>query len=321
MPQARNRLVSLADTPYYHCISRCVRRAFLCGVDPLSGFDFSHRRDWVVARMQALSRVFALDVCAYAVMSNHYHIVVRVEADVARSWPDREVVARWLQLFSGPPLAQRYLDGDPLSAAEQDALAGWIDTWRQRLHDLSWFMRCLNESIARRANQEDHCSGRFWEGRFRSQALLDERALLACMAYVDLNPIRAGLAQTPEASDYTSIQQRIQAPDDPALRRFSGNADDTYGIPCDFKDYLQLVDWAGRAVVAGKRGFIPSDTPAIVLRMGMQPGVMLEYIRRKPQRWYSALGPVDRLRLLAHSIGLKFIKGMSLGRRLCPAPG
>jgi REP element-mobilizing transposase RayT len=271
--------------------------------------------------MQALSRVFALDVCAYAVMSNHYHIVVRVEADVARSWPDREVVARWLQLFSGPPLAQRYLDGDPLSAAEQDALASWIDTWRQRLHDLSWFMRCLNESIARRANQEDHCSGRFWEGRFRSQALLDERALLACMTYVDLNPIRAGLAQTPEASDYTSIQQRIQAPDHSGLRRFSGNADDTYGIPCDFNDYLQLVDWAGRAVVAGKRGFIPSDTPAIVLRMGMQPGAMLEYIRRKPQRWYSALGPVDRLRLLAHSIGLKFIKGMSLGRRLCPAPG
>jgi REP element-mobilizing transposase RayT len=321
MPQARNRLVSLADTPYYHCISRCVRRAFLCGVDPLSGFDFSHRRDWVVARMQALSRVFALDVCAYAVMSNHYHIVVRVEADVARSWPDREVVARWLQLFSGPPLAQRYLDGDPLSAAEQDALASWIDTWRQRLHDLSWFMRCLNESIARRANREDCCSGRFCEGRFRSQALLDQRALLACMAYVDLNPIRAGLAQTPEASDYTSIQQRIQAPHAPGLRRFSGNADDTYGIPCDFEDYLQLVDWAGRAVVAGKKGFIPSDTPAIVLRMGMQPGAVLAYIRRKPERWYSALGPVDRVRLLAHSIGLKFIKGISLGRRLCPTPG
>ena len=111
MPQACNRLVSLADTPYYHCISRCVRRAFLCGVDPLSGFDFSHRRDWAVERMQALSRVFALDLCAYAVMRNHYHIVVRVEADAARSWPDREVVQRWLQLFSGPPLAQRYLDG------------------------------------------------------------------------------------------------------------------------------------------------------------------------------------------------------------------
>jgi len=156
---------------------------------------------------------------------------------------------------------------------------------------------------------------------FRSQALLDERALVACMAYVDLNPIRAGLAPTPEASDYTSIQQRVKAPDAPGLRRFSGNADDTHGIPFAFSDYLQLVDWAGRAMVAGKHGFIPADTPAILLRLGMQPGAVLEYIRRKPHRWYSALGPVDRLRLLAASIGLKFIKGISLGRRLCPAPG
>ena len=133
--------------------------------------------------------------------------------------------------------------------------------------------------------------------------------------------VRAGLAKTPEASDYTSIQQRIKAPDATALRGFSGNADDTQGIPCGFNDYLQLVDWAGRAVVAGKKGFIPIDTPPILLRIGMEPGALLGYIRRKPERWYSALGPVDRLRLLAHSIGLKFIKGISLGRRLCPEPG
>src|SRR3972149_10745386 len=120
MPQARNRLVSLADTPYYHCISRCVRRAFLCGVDPLSGFDFSHRRDWVVERMKSLCGVFAIDLCAYAVMSNHYHIVGRVDGDAAQSWSGREVVERWLQLFSGPELAQRYLKEDHLSAAEQD---------------------------------------------------------------------------------------------------------------------------------------------------------------------------------------------------------
>jgi len=81
-----------------------------------------------VERRQALSRVFALELCACAVMSNHYHIVVRVDADAARSWSGDEVVARWLRLFSGPHLAQRYRDGDPLSAAEQDAVGGWIDT-------------------------------------------------------------------------------------------------------------------------------------------------------------------------------------------------
>ncbi len=321
MPQPRKRLVSLSDTPYYHCVSRCVRRAFLCGIDPLSGFDFSHRRGWVVERMKTLSSIFAIDLCAYAVMSNHYHIVVRVDCERAQCWSHREVVERWLELFAGPDLAQRFLDGDLLSAAEQDAMGKYINTWRERLHDLSWFMRCLNESIARMANREDRCTGRFWEGRFRSQALLDERALLACMAYVDLNPIRAGMAKTPERCDYTSIKERLDHPDRTTLRRFSGNAEDSEGIPFGLKDYVQLVDWAGRAVVAGKKGFIPAGTPPILRRIGMQPGALLDYIRRKPERWYSALGPIDRLRLLAHSVGLKFIKGVSLGRRLCPEPG
>ena len=170
MPKPRKRLVSLSTTPYYHCISRCVRRAFLCGTDPLTGFDFSHRRGWIVSRLKELAGVFAIDLCAYAVMSNHYHVVLRVNQEQAGAWTDREVAERWLALFTGPVLVHRWLAGDPLDESQLEAVNARIDTWRRRLYDLSWFMRCLNEAIARMANREDHCTGRFWEGRFRSDS-------------------------------------------------------------------------------------------------------------------------------------------------------
>jgi putative transposase len=86
-----------------------------------------------------------------------------------------------------------------------------IGELRRRLCSLSWFMAQLNESIARAANKEDSVMGRFWESRFKCQVLLDEAAIAACMVYVDLNPIRAGLAASPEESDFTSIQERIRA--------------------------------------------------------------------------------------------------------------
>ena len=175
MPQPRKRLVSLQDTPYYHCISRCVRRAFLCGNDPVSGFNFEHRRQWIVDRMKLLCSVFAIDLCAYAVMHNHYHIVLRVDTQKAARWTDHAVAKRWTTLFSGPRVIHRFMAQTTLSTSEAVCVARLIATWRERLMDLSWFMRCLNEPIARLANHEDHCSGRFWEGRFKSQALLDQR--------------------------------------------------------------------------------------------------------------------------------------------------
>jgi len=205
VPHPRCTQIDIHATPYYHCIGRCVRRAFLCGTDRRTGQSFEHRKGWLVELLADLTGIFAIDLCAYAVLSNHYHLVVRLDPERARAWSAEEVVERYRRLFAAT-VATRCA----LPPAE---LAAWIGRWRARLYDLSWFMRCLNEAIARRANAEDRCTGRFWEGRFRSQALLDEAGLLTCMAYVDLNPIRAGLATDLEGCEFTAIQQRLGGPE------------------------------------------------------------------------------------------------------------
>ena len=316
MPEPRYRQVSIEDTPYYHCISRCVRRAFLCGSDPLTGYNFEHRRQWIVDRIKRVSSVFAVDLCAYAIMNNHYHIVVKINPAQVADWTDEEVAHRWMQIFSGPPLMQQFLAGNHLTEFQLRSVADLFAIWRERLADLSWLMRCINEPIARLANSEEHCTGRFWEGRFKSQALLDERALLACMAYVDLNPIRAAMAKTPEQSDYTSIQERINQPDSSCLSTLDQNVDNA--IPINLKDYLELVDWGGREIKRNKRGYIPAHKPPILTRLGMDAKPVLGYLSKDDLPGFGAIGPVSMLRAFANSVGRSFIKGHAFGSRLCP---
>ncbi|MCP4237627.1 MAG: transposase, partial [Aestuariibacter sp.] len=177
MPVARKNQISLEDTHYFHCVSRCVRRAFLCGKDHFSGKNYEHRRQWIEDRLLELGSIFSIDIAAYAIMSNHYHVVLHVDKQQADSWSTREICTRWAELFAGNDLAKRYLKNEMLSEAEEHLLQGKIDIWRERLSDISWFMRCLNEPVARQANREEGVTGRFWEGRFKSQALLDEKAI------------------------------------------------------------------------------------------------------------------------------------------------
>ena len=276
MPQPRKNIISLADTSYYHCMSRCVRRAFLCGVDDYSGNDYEHRRAWLEDKLHHTASAFAIKLCAYAIMNNHYHVVLNVRSDLALAWPDKEVVERWHRLFSGTPTSQRFAFGMELSEAELGMLNKDIALWRKQLMDISWFMRVVNEAIARRANSEDKCTGRFWEGRFKSQALLDEEALASCMAYVDLNPIRAKVADTPESSDFTSVQQRIYArqtnqtlPE--VIEEFVGYRPEEIGIPFDLDEYLALADWTGRLLREGKRGAIDAKLPPILERLSITP--------------------------------------------------
>ena len=215
MPVPRRYVLNLADPDgpgWVHCISRCVRKAFLAGT--VRGVSFEHRKQWVEDRLELLARVCSVEVAAYAVMSNHLHVVVRPRPDLARRWSDQETAERWLRLFPGR--GRLLPDGSALSPepAQVERIARDPDLLgkaRARLSDVSWFMKLLKEGISRRANREDECTGSFWESRFTSVPLLDQAALIACMAYVDLNPVRAKMCDRPERSRHTGARQRIVA--------------------------------------------------------------------------------------------------------------
>jgi len=326
MPKPRCSQVSLASIPYYHCVSRCVRRAFLCAKDTATARSFEHRHQWIEDKLYVLSDIFSIELYAYAVMSNHYHLVLFVDQPRAAEWSVDEVIRRWHLLFSGNFLSQRYLRGESMSRAERDVLDDCVTSWRGRLIDISWFMRVLNEGIARKANAEDQCTGRFWEGRFKSQALLDEAALMACLAYVDLNPVRAGMAKTPEASKHTRIKKHItQAqtahianhPQQQAkgLFPFVGNprGEMPPGLAFKLTDYLELVDWSGRILRAGKRGSIDSQCAPILERLNIEPEHWGYLIKNFESRFKSLVGSAFKLKQACQALDYQ----RTLGIRSC----
>ena len=252
------------------------------------------------------------------------------------------MLTRWTQLFTGPLLVVRYLSPAraEMGQAELAMVYEMAETYRARLHDLSWFMRVLNESLARQANAEDDCTGRFWEGRFKSQELLDEQALLSAMAYVDLNPVRAGMAETPETSDYTSIQERLgrapalpaslpqasqapqaqQAPQAP-LMPFDATGRTAWAVPFALEDYVALVEWTGRAVHPQKRGLIPPNQPEILARIGIDGEAFIELSARFLKEFGSAVGKPALLVDLCVRRQTKFLHGMRAARKVFSAQG
>ncbi len=355
MTSARRTLIDPESTPFYHIINRCVRRAFLCGEDKLTGKSFEHRRGWIVDKVKALSTIFCIDTCAYAVMNNHYHLVLKIDTDKAKSLSNKEVISRWCKITKGHAVATKYMNGEILIEGERLLLDGLLAKWHERLSSISWFMRCLNEEIARRANREDECKGAFWEGRFKSQALLDEQALLACMMYVDLNPIRAGIANTLQSSDFTSIQERIAEfnsldtnPTKPTLSitqantshptdlqsnlagsslkpltKFDGSTHlaTQSGIPFHFCDYLELIDWTGRAIRHDKRGFIDSKQPKLLYELGISPDTWITSAKEFRRQYSGISGRWDAMCEFKkqHNCG-KWCKGKASSNALHPSP-
>jgi hypothetical protein len=255
-------------------------------------------------------------------MSNHTHVVLHVDWETAQAWSLQEVVERWHRLFAGTLISRDYLSGKPLHEAQRAELAQQADIWRERLTSISWFMRCLNESIARQANAEDGCTGRFWEGRFKSQALLDEAALLACMAYVDLNPVRAKQADTPENSEYTSVRKRVRAvlhkqPQPVELLPFVGNhrQDSSKGLAFSLKDYLKLLDWTGRVIREDKAGHIDATQSPVLHRLGLEERSWQELTHSFENLFHSLVGRPDKVEAVAEARAQHWVQGIGNCRR------
>lgn len=204
MTTARKEIVDPNVTRWYHCVSKCVRNGYL-----LEG-GIQDRKQWIERRLELLAGNFAVSVAGFAILDNHLHVLCRLDPDLAREWSAQEVVRRWIAVY--PP---RNLDlDDPkvvgLWVEHQSKQTKRVEVLRDRLGDLGWFMKALKEPLSRMANKEDGCSGAFWQARYKSIAILDPEALLATCAYIDLNPVAAGIAGSPEKSEHTSIKQRVE---------------------------------------------------------------------------------------------------------------
>jgi REP element-mobilizing transposase RayT len=335
MATARKVLVDPAVTPFYHCISRCVRRAFLCGEEN------AHRKQWIEDRLKELAGIFAIDVCGFAILDNHLHVLLRLDLAKAKAWTAEDVVRRWIELCPPKDRDRKPVLVTPAWITERATDLEWVEERRRRLTDLGWFMKSLKEPIARRANHEDKCTGFFWEGRFRSVAILDAASLLATCAYIDLNPVAAGIAATPEKSPHTSFKARVDhCADQGKLATLQG--DSRYASKVNFEQghwlfpiedrrdpngnglagmlhgislsgYVQLVDWSSRLIRPGKVS-LSAHVPDILTRLRIDAGswkATLEKLIGATKSTGTYFGSTTRLNEAAAHRGIKYLKNVT----------
>lgn len=311
-----------------HVMNRVVRRCFLLGRDPLSGNNYDHRQGWIEEQLERVAAQFGIDLLNFAIMSNHFHLVLRSRPDVVQRWENREVARRWLLLC--PKSQYKARPGLPPSEPELNAICAnkrLLKKLRRRLSDISWWMRLVCQRIAQWANGEDNQRGKFWESRYRAVRLLDEEAILAGAAYVDLNPIRAAIAQTLENSQHTSLQRRIAAlraslaevsgEDAPRAASEARPADaflaplpiderqdppgprpSASGRRCSDKGflamplaaYLDLLDWTARRLAGGKAGATPQSAAALFERLQIRAEVWCQLVGQFGQLFSSVAG-------------------------------
>ncbi len=316
MTQPRRQLVDPTQAQFFHLINRCVRRSWLCGRDQYNGENFEHRKAWLKARILELGDIFATGIYAFAVMSNHVHVVLHMHPATANAWSSDEVARRWVRLFpaSWPELCEQKV----AAIVENPEL---ICTYRLRLADVSWRMKCLSEPIARRANAEDKVTGRFWEGRFKSQLLLSEKSILAAMTYVDLNPVRADIATSVSTSDNAGVQMRhkqIRQNEAVASQVLSPLA----GVksanvpPMTEAEYIDLVDFTGRDWHPGKRGVITVDEPPALRKLGLDKNHWTMKVKGFGSAYWRVVGSLEELLEKAKELKQRTLFGIGFARVL-----
>nr|WP_052329595.1 transposase [Rhodopirellula sp. SWK7] len=316
---ARAEVLDPGEIMIAHVFNRTVRRCFLMGDDSVSGKNFDHRKIWIESSLREFAAAFGIDLLGFSILSNHFHLILRTRPDVVATWDDQEVARRWLMLCPH----RRKADRSPMEPTQPEinSIAGCPikrAEIRKRLSSISWWMRLLCQRVAQRANQEENETGRFFQDRYRATRLADEASLLACAAYVDLNPIRAAMCETLEQSDHTSVQRRIESlqngadsearrsearhppidklrhsrdsflspvsideltdPIGPCASESGERCSDKGFLPMTLASYLELLDWTARQVAPGKRGRTPAKSPPILQRLGLDRSSWCELV-------------------------------------------
>ena len=319
-------------TAYYHITLRCVRKLKLMGdVNPITKKSTKGRKKWIEKHLQRVAKAFCVDLCSYAIMDNHIHLQLHINEKQAKKLTMEQVIRRWHCLFRGTPLSRRYLEGGRLNAPERKKLERVVRVWRKRLNDISWFMRCFSQYVSRRCNKEDGTKGRFFEERFQSKGLCGFVAIIACMIYIELNPIRAGLAATPETSNFTSLKTRIDAwrnPEEysadwlfPLNNSPSSNQDKINQgkcLPITLKELMKLVDNTGRAVRTDKRGAIDKDLLPILERLEFDAKQWIKLIANYDTSFKRFVAKASKMNQLAHLLKLRWLQGTKACNQLLP---
>ena len=327
MTYPRSRTISKTEDGHYHIISKTVRGAFLLTSDK----DDDYRKMWIIEKMIFLSNIFYIGTESYAIMDNHMHIVVETQYRIADKADPEDIAFRWLYLHP----KRKIKEGESPAPTKKEikefiSNKKQVAIYREKLRDPSCYMQELNQTIARRANKEDNTSGRFWQGRFKCINLAEAGALLKCIMYVELNPVRAAIVKSPELSKFTSCYKRVKAelareklkkkPKNKELQEEAkldswlspifNTRKKTGVLNMTFKEYLELLDWTGREIREDKRGAIPDHLEPILERLKLKSDNWIDSFKSFRRDFHTVAASEGTMRKMAKKVKTSWFHGV-----------